>query len=544
MNTPDLAPEPAAGKNPRQFPAPPANAPRAAAPAPSLSRPRIRRAGPVRRIATTIFTNPFLSFLFYFLAASAVMLLRMFVPFATGLADNGDGSRYVCQLALEPVDATGRYFGFAILDWVQGAAIPDDCTVYPSSEIWILRGAVHFTQMLGGASGSLDLRLVMVAYALLSGLLIALFSSLLRRGIAFRAVVSIVFLMVLADGTFANYAGSVYGEFPGIVGVAIMSVAAVFAATSGKRQIFGYLLFAAGTALVLTSKTQGVTVLIPAAIFLLCTTMRTRTGKDERKRWNARRISGTVLGKIVPAAIALVLVVPVLWILDNNPKQFQAINPWELISVGILGNSQDPAADLEEMGFPRNLSRYAGDSVWTEDSILNSPQWDENKENMTYITAAKFLLAHPDRGIVILNNAGNDFLDGRPNYLGSYTEDSGKAERAQDLSMVSDLSLQTSGVGIIPLALMWAAMIWGVIVMFKRSAPGSIRRAFAKTVLLLIGIALVQLLTASFGEAIENTKHMVYGILAGALAPVFLLAGALTPENAGLKARAQALEEP
>jgi hypothetical protein len=48
--------------------------------------------------------------------------------------------------------------------------------------------------------------------------------------------------------------------------------------------------------------------------------------------------------------------------------------------------------------------------------------------------------------------------------------------------------------------------------------------------MMLVGFAIVQFFTAVFGEAIENTKHLVFALVAASLAPIVLLAGAL---NAG-----------
>jgi hypothetical protein len=462
-------------------------------------------------------------------AATLFMLLRTMWPFTLGLADNGDGQRYICQLGLVPKGDVPRYWSFAILDWIPDQAYDANaCIPYPSSHVILLRFAQWMTQLTGGAPGALDLRWLILANCLLVGILVGLFAFAIRRSLIFRVVGSVALLVVLSDGTFANYAGSIFGEYPGLAGVAIIAVGAIYLGTSGGKQFLGLALVAAGAVLALTSKTQGITLIIPLMVLLVCTTLRTRTRQETAAWWTPKRLLRILAGKVVPVAVGIGLILPVSWVLDNNPKDFQAINPWELISVGILGNSEDPAGDLEEMGFPRELAKYAGDSVWEESNIMASPDWEPNTHLMNYETAARFLLAHPDRAAVIANNAGNDYFMTRPTYLGAFTQDSGQKAQAYDYSFVADLGMQATNMGITPLIMFWGALSTGAIVMLKRSAPGTFRRGFATATLLMIGFSIIQFFTASFGEAIENTKHMVYGILAGALAPVLLITGALT----------------
>lgn len=460
------------------------------------------------------------------IGATLYMALRTLWPVPKGLADNGDGPRYACQLGVVPAVGEPRYFDYALLDWIPGQE-GGACIGYPSSEVWILRVVQSITELSGGPEGSLNLRWLIAANAVLVGLLVALFAFLLRRGLGTRVLMSAAMLLVIGDPAFSNYAGSVYGEYPGLVGVAVLGIGAIYLGTSGARQYIGLLLVGAGAVLALTSKTQGITLLAPVAVMLVFTTLRWRVRIETRPWWAPVRLLRTITGKAIPLALVAALVLPVTWIMDNNPKEFQAINPWELIAVAILGNSDDPAADLQEMGFPPTLDKYAGKSVWDGDSIMNHPEWNEYKHLMTYGTAAEFLLDHPGRALVIANNAGNDFLAARPDYLGSYAPDSGKSVRTTDYSLVTDISRQMDGLGMTPLLLVAAGIVTGAVLLWRRSIPGTIRRGFAMSVLVLVGCAGAQYVTASFGEAIENTKHMVYGILAFAMAPVVLAAGAL-----------------
>jgi hypothetical protein len=161
--------------------------------------------------------------------------------------------------------------------------------------------------------------------------------------------------------------------------------------------------------------------------------------------------------------------------------------------------------------------------VWVDDPITDTPDWDEYKDRFTYATAGKFLLAHPGRALVILNNGGSDFQQTRPNYLGSYPESAGKPESAMSFSILTPLASPSASGGMYPLILLWGGMTAIGIWLIRSSRRGSLRRAFVAASLFLISVAAVQLATAVFGEAIENTKHMVYGILAGAIGVAFFI---------------------
>jgi len=496
-------------------------------------RGRSGRGGRDRRNATESrtrrlnpFRSPALSSILIGVIAWLLTMLRTLWPTVTGLADNGDGQRYVCQLGLVPSDPTvPRAWSFAILDWMPGAV--KDCVTYPSSQVWLLRANRWLTEALGGTPGHVDLRWTILGYTLVAGFLVGAFAFAVRRGALSRALLAGGFWLVLTDPTWANYAGSNFGEFPGILGVGIISVGAVLVGTSGVKQYVGLALLGVGALLAVTSKTQGITLLVPLAVFLLCLTLRWRPPKDGSRWWHPVRLAGAGAGRILGIGLAAALILPVGWMLANNPKEFQAINPWEVISVGIMGNSDDPAKDLREMGLPDELAKYAGDSVWEKDSIMQTPEWNRYKHLMTYEVAARFLLAHPDRAWAIAQKAAVDFWNARPGYLGSYTSDSGHAPQSMDISPVAEFSRALKWGGLPLLALVWIALAVIGVRLIVRSTPGSPRRAFASAALLMVSFAIVQFFTAAFGEAIENTKHMVYGVQAQALSTVLLIASAL-----------------
>lgn len=461
------------------------------------------------------------------LLTTIFMVLRTLWPNRVGSADSVDGIRYICQVGLVK-DAPGpQYWYYAIMNYKPGPA-PWDCPAYPSSFVWVLRATQWITGVFGGTPGHMNLAWLIVFNCILVGILVGLIAFAVRRNIWLRVFVALAAVFILADGAFVGYAGSIYAEWVGIAGVGIAAVGSIYVATHGGKQWLGLILVTVGAFAAITSKTQGVTLLLPVAVLLVCSTMRRRPGRVSEPWWNIDRLALTVFGKSIPILLALALVVPAVMMERNNPTDFKAINPWETISVGILGHVDHPDQTLEEMGLPVSLAKYAGRSVGDDNlKIMQDADWIGATDRMTYGTIAKYLAAHPLVALDMANRNGTDYFEIRPGYLGSYTIDAGKPKGALDTSNLAQLGHTLRGLGITPLLAIWGLVTWGGVVLLRNSEVGGFRRGFATATLFLVACSVVQYGTATYGEAIENTKHMVYGILAGSLAIVALIAGSM-----------------
>jgi hypothetical protein len=470
------------------------------------------------------------------LAGAAVMVLRTVWPFTLGQGPHPDGDRYLCQLAangMVPANADApRYWSFALFEWVPAASPTGDCIAYPSSEIWLLRFVQWVTQLTGGAEGALSLRWLVLLNCLVVGVLVSLFAYAVRGRLWVRIVVPAVFLLVIGDSLFASYAGSPLGEYPGLVGVMLIAVGAVYLARAGVRQWLGLALVGIGGLLAVTSKVQTITLLVPIAVILLATAMRRRRPMTQTdvpdpdvRDSQVRQIVRAVVRRLAPLAVLLSLLAPALWVQSNNPKFFQAVNAWELISVGILPYSADPASDLTELGFPASLADQAGRTAGQEPFITNRADWMANTDKMSFANVGMFLLRHPGKAFTVANVAAQDFFVTRAHYLGSYEPGTEHTEQQQDFSPVTFVNTQLGASGVLVWAFLWSGLLVGAVALRRSSAPDTWKRGFANAALLMLSFALVQFVTAAFGEAIENTRHMIYALLAAFLVPVFLVAG-------------------
>lgn len=461
------------------------------------------------------------------LVAAALALLRATVPRFAGQGPHPDGDRYLCQLgsdAVEPVlKSAPRYWDFALFQWQHtGAAPPTECIPYPSSQIWVLRALEWFSSTVSGKPGTLDFHWLVIANALLIGLIVGLFASAANRAsLLVRLLASGVMLLILSDPVFAAYAAGPMGEYVGLLGVALVGVGAVYYCTDGRRW-WGVLLVGVGGWLVVTSKVQMITLLVPLAAFLLWIPLSRHRGRRSRRR----RVIGAFTGRIAGALLIALFVVSAGWMLSNNPKQFQQINPWELISVGILGPSETPGKDLAEMGFPTAMEKFAGKTAGDEGSVMHTPEWKEYGHLMNYGTVAKFLLAHPDRVWPLLNTGAYDFFVAQPTYMGANEPGDGPKKQPA-FSLIAAVGKAINGLHFFVVGGALAFVLGGIA--RRRSERGSPAWGFANAALLMAAFTVVQFITAVFGEAIENTKHLVFAILSSTLVVPFIAVSMLQP---------------
>jgi hypothetical protein len=118
----------------------------------------------------------------------------------------------------------------------------------------------------------------------------------------------------------------------------------------------------------------------------------------------------------------------------------------------------------------------------------------------------------------------------RVDYLGSYGEFSGQPPGSQGcrLCLLQTMSHAFVWSGFAGVATYWLACLTGAGRLIRRSVPGTLRRGFAIVAVVLIGVTIVQYLTAVLGDVVEITKHLAVALLAAPLAPVWLAAGAFT----------------
>ncbi|MBV6696111.1 hypothetical protein [Kitasatospora aureofaciens] len=437
--------------------------------------------------------------------AAALMAVRLFVPGPIGMADNGDAGVRMCALDLIVRVDHGSVPFLKYANFGYAKAAPYICSpdqTYRGSGELLLRPAKPLTRMLG-LPGVLDLRALAVLFCLIVGAAFAVFAAALRGSLRARLLVCAALFVVVGDTTFAGYAASPYSELAGLAGLLIATAGATHLGGSPRTRFCGLAVFTAGAVLAVGSKVQSATMAVPF-LALLCFT-----------KVPLGRAAGRIASRVLPLLAAAAVVASGLFAMEVSPAEFRVMNPTEMIFVGLLGTSSSPAAAAADLGLPESFAQYAGKSWWADHPPQRDPAWPTVRDRMTYRNIAGFLATHPGVTLRLAAHSMEDFGAAYPSYLGSYPASAGLPPTAREsrLAVYGSL-LRDVGGGLLVLVLgIGAAGIAWV----RRVRDNPRRRAFVATMLCLAGVTAVQFLTATYGEAIEGTKHLVFAIFGAGL---------------------------
>ncbi|WTW98470.1 hypothetical protein OG216_36325 [Streptomycetaceae bacterium NBC_01309] len=457
------------------------------------------------------------------------MALRLFVPGPIGMGDNGDGWRGMCALdiTVEPdgeVLPTQHAAFFAYQRAEPRACDPDG--VYPGSGRWLLWLAWPLSRLLG-FSAYFDLRALAVLTCLSVGLAFAILAAALRGRRHVRVLVCLLVFVVVADSAFAGYAAAPYSELSGLTGILFaVAGAAHLGGTSGQRR-WGLAVFLVGAVLAVSSKTQATSLALPFLGLLLVTKVPVRIPTGIRLG-GARQV---LVNRGLPLAAAVAIAGAGAVNLNSQVPIFKEINPTQVVFVHLLGKSQEPAAAARELGLPQDFARYAGQTWWSQNPPQADPRWSTVRDRMTYGNIAAFLAAHPRIAASIAVDAMEDFGEAYPAYLGSYPPDADQPLGAREHRVAlysATLRDLGGGVLVVVLAIGVAGIRW-----FRRTADNPRRQALVALIVCLAGVTAVQFVTAAYGDAVENTKHLVFAVFAAGLLFVLIPATLLcTPRDA------------
>lgn len=462
--------------------------------------------------------------------AGVVIALRMFVPGPVGMADNGDGARLMCHFGVVPSSGTSwadLYTNHATFVYHPSARAHQDCHDYRSSSAWLMRLARHITGWTGHP-GSIDLRALMVLYCVFVALLVAAVVHLFRHRPRMQVAAAVGLILVAGDSAVADYIGSPFTETAGLVGLLGIAVSAVYIArrdAHGWSRALWLLVFTLAAVLAVSAKVQTSTIAVPIAGLLVWLLVRRMPDVTR---------SNQVIWRVLVATSLVAVCVIAKQTYSDNPKDFATINPTEVIFVGILGHSSNPAGDLEEMGLPASLAKYAGQSWWVRDPPQQDPEFAKVKDQMTYETAARFLAKHPGRAVSIADTGAKDFWEARPDYIGNYPVGAapGRAQECRICILSKIMQAQRPRLALLGLGFLAVATAVASILLLRRTDRRGTGHALAVTALLFDAIFVTQFVTTVYGEATENTKHLAFAILAGMLSGYLLVLAALAKQPA------------
>jgi hypothetical protein len=339
-----------------------------------------------------------------------LVLWHLFVPTVIGTADTGDGLRLLCQIrAGDPHFGSGKSSAerFVAIHYVQIPPNPTACGAfrvterYPSSALAVLAAAQQLTH-LTGSHDALDMRFTGLLYALLYGVVIAVFALVLPGPRLARLAVAAALGVLGADATFAPYFISPFSE--PLEYVALLATFAALLALWRRRTVPWPIVVAVTVvfAALVTAKSQDTPLAALLAVVLL--TVRCPVG----------RLTGRWASRVVPAVAALCLLVVGATDVYLQPKLYNQELVYSDVFYTILKDSSNVRADLADLGLPQELARYAGRTYFeTRAETAKDPSYRTFVETITFSDVARFYLRHPARLAPVTTTAVEDVVRAR-----------------------------------------------------------------------------------------------------------------------------------
>ncbi|MGY1754938.1 glycan biosynthesis hexose transferase WsfD [Blastococcus sp. SYSU D01042] len=447
---------------------------------------------------------------------TAVVLAQLFVSGTVGLADNGDADRLVCRLGLG-IGPDSSQQGFEG-DYRPAERCTEDNWRYATSWRPVLRLTYWATRLVTG-SDSFDVAVLAVVGAVLLGLGAAALFLALPGGAGSRWPLTALVVVAVSDIGFVTYLNSGYTDQAGFIG--LLWVCAAVVGLVVHRTWPWLLLLAVAVVFTATAKTSLLTV-VPAVALALLLSRRHWARRPAPARRAVPRPGIAVLLVLAVAGVAGALVA------GGQGEGFSNGNKYNLLFHTILAESDDPRADLREMGLPPELAKYAGTNAWQEDTPWGDQGIEDNAWTVfSWKTYLEFFAGHPDRFLELVPRSFDAVTEARVDYLANLPGEAGGdpqlAERPSPVFWV--LGLLPTGWPVPSIAFLWlGAAVLGV--RWARSREAG-RAARGVLLVLLTGYAVSQSLVALSDGYYELAKHNVHAAFAtGLLLAVLLEAGA------------------
>lgn len=425
-------------------------------------------------------------------------LLQLLVSPVVGLADNGDYKRVLSRLHLVADVPAGapKQFEYLWLHYVPG--VQRDQT-YASTEVLLAR-LVHWVV----PGPDLDVRAMGVAHAVLLGLAVWLVVRALPGPLVVRAVTSLLLVLVLTDTRLLVYLDSFYTEPSSLLAFLFLIAAVLHAWRRDVVSVPALLAMGVAAAALLVAKSQNAPLVLPIAVLLV-----------------ARR--SRLLGRVGPAVLAVALVLLAVGYLQRQPATLAASNRYNAVFIELLGSSDDPRADLQELGIDPGLVEYQGIAIYQSGNATRDPRFAGFFEHVTNKRIAEFYARHPDRALSLARRGAVASMELVPRgispALGTRTMASGAEPYADTckLCLYSSVSRGLRGAAPVLVPALWLAALV--------AAWGTRRRGGLPGVLLL----LTATAAASTGVALlaegefEIVKHLYLATVSNALLGVLLV---------------------
>lgn len=450
-----------------------------------------------------------------------LFLLRFLVPSPVGMADDGDGPRLMCGLGVAPVTGGNeRYDGYAYFRYALSPATCAHASLYSSSQHLLLIAARWLTPVLG-LQGAVNLIALGVVTCALASVGIASLACGLAPATRSRLTVAAALWLVMADAVFFDTFASPYSEGATLTGLLLVTAGLVYVGRGGLASAAGIVLAGAGGYLVVLSKEEYVSLVLPVSVGLLLAALASGGRRGFRR---------LLTGRMAAAVLAIVLLGggAVVYAHRDAASPYTKLLHQEQVVDVIFSDIvpkritvQDARASLRALGLPGSWEQYAGHNFWSRPSVYNSPLYGQYADRLTDTNLAHYLLTHPVKTAQIAQGSAVAAMDLRVNYLGSYVPGANHPPG----TLENRMGILSSLVGVIPtqLGLFWLIPLWAVmlalaVVTLRRPRAASWHHDAAVATIGLTGCAMTAFVPAAFFDGVETTRHMLGMNLSTALA--------------------------
>ncbi|MBO3752770.1 hypothetical protein J5X84_42540 [Streptosporangiaceae bacterium NEAU-GS5] len=459
---------------------------------------------------------------------TGVMLARLFLGGAIGLADQGDGKRLLCTLgAANQRPWNADMWNYIYTTWIPHTWYGETCGAdgsgedYHSTQLGLLWMAKLVTRMLG-LPGVIDTRALGVVCAVLVGVVCAALVRVLPGTTAMRAGVASAVALVYADSAFAGFFVSPYAEPAALLGAGATIVAMLALWRRGRAT---YLMLAlvtvAGLATIL-AKIQLASYALPIAVALVWLPHR---GSN---RWlpRAHRLIRAVARRGPGITMALLLVMATAATLAQQPKRQMEVALYDVVFGSLLHDDPHARADLADLGVDPALAAKEDTNILSPGSAALTPQYDAFKDRVTMGTIARFYLTHPGQTFRAVGWGLRAVADLDLDYLGSYPPDAGMPPRAKE-HRIRVYGTVWNVFRLLPILLivLWAWVFWvGVTVVRRRRPPAE--TAVGRLAVIVPFMIVTQFAAVLLGEGrIEATRHLTHvSFLTACCIPILVMA--------------------
>ena len=449
-----------------------------------------------------------------------ILVVRLFLGGAVGLADNFDGHRLLCQLGVAPhpfaasqplwAYATPRYDAYT---WY-GEACSAGGTGQPylSTEyfpLWLAKLLTH----LYGLPGALDLRMLGLVFAVGVAVAVGWTVRELPGPTWARVLIASGIGLAAVDSAIAPYYISPFSEPAALLGLLLL-IPALLRLLSRERLRGGDLaLVAAITAWTIGAKTQ-MAALLPVVVVLMLLRPCVRPSSRLNLPGAARPLRA--LARRVPALLVCVGLVGATAEFEvHQSRWLNEIVLYNNVFDSVLGHSSDVPGDLRALHLPANFAPAAGAPVTSPQSAAALPDYPQFLRHASFAGVVEFYATHPDRLFGVFDRGLVGMSATRPPYLGNYQASSGAAPYAQECRVCVAAAAFTLAEPfrwmVIP-GIWLLALIGGIRLARRRDLP--IRAQGVGAVLAALSAAtVVQFWTVMLTEGDSDVeKHLVFAL--------------------------------